>query len=531
MDTEGQKMFDLQWDEAGNLGRINQMDYDGTWQGSRHLFWTEDKRLHTAIDENYYSYYAYAPSGERVLKLVGKNTELDVNASYQLTGANLETPTLYPSPYIVMDIHGYTKHYYAGEERVCAKIGAGFETTIADNNLDLQAATKGLFDDCQASIAQRELSTNNESCIISLGDVTSQELQVEIKEMPTVLQAGSNIYLSNFHQVVALLEEKTQGGEETFYYHGDHLGSANWITDASGHPIQHLQYLPFGERYIDQRVAGSTYQERFRFTGKERDEETGYGYFGARYMDHELMTSFFSVDRYADKYPFVSPYAYCAWNPVRLTDPSGDTIVISNKSERIVYQAGMSYNGNDSFIGKTIGYLNDMSETDEGRVVIDKLIESSKSYTYTSLIPSKGKAAFNDKTLNFEMGNAVSNDYAHETFHAYQYDYGMRGKTATREVGARLFEAIMCDKILQWGFLNPTTPLKGTGSTYTESIMHLFLWGFDAENYSNACNLFLDQSMAGPEYKSLLGYSTGQILADPPIRKILNINQSSLKNQ
>ncbi len=31
---------------------------------------------------------------------------------------------------------------------------------------------------------------------------------------------------------------------------------------------------------------------RFSFTGKERDEETGYGYFGARYMDHELMTSF-----------------------------------------------------------------------------------------------------------------------------------------------------------------------------------------------------------------------------------------------
>ncbi len=30
----------------------------------------------------------------------------------------------------------------------------------------------------------------------------------------------------------------------------------------------------------------------FVFTGKERDEETGYGYFGARYMDHELMTSF-----------------------------------------------------------------------------------------------------------------------------------------------------------------------------------------------------------------------------------------------
>ena len=34
----------------------------------------------------------------------------------------------------------------------------------------------------------------------------------------------------------------------------------------------------------------------FVFTGKEKDEETGYGYFGARYMDHELLTSFLSID-------------------------------------------------------------------------------------------------------------------------------------------------------------------------------------------------------------------------------------------
>ena len=59
------------------------------------------------------------------------------------------------------------------------------------------------------------------------------------------------------------------------------------------------------------------------FTGKERDEETGYGYFGARYMDHELMTMWLSVDPMADKYPNISPYAYCAWNPVKLVDPDG----------------------------------------------------------------------------------------------------------------------------------------------------------------------------------------------------------------
>lgn len=61
----------------------------------------------------------------------------------------------------------------------------------------------------------------------------------------------------------------------------------------------------------------------FVSTGKERDEETGYGYFGARYMDHELMTMWLSVDPLADKYPSISPYAYCAWNPVRVVDSNG----------------------------------------------------------------------------------------------------------------------------------------------------------------------------------------------------------------
>lgn len=61
----------------------------------------------------------------------------------------------------------------------------------------------------------------------------------------------------------------------------------------------------------------------FVFTGKERDGETGYGYFGARYMDHELITMWLSVDPMADKYPEISPYAYCAWNPVKLVDPDG----------------------------------------------------------------------------------------------------------------------------------------------------------------------------------------------------------------
>ena len=69
---------------------------------------------------------------------------------------------------------------------------------------------------------------------------------------------------------------------------------------------------------------------------EQRDSETGYGYFGLRYLDHELMTMWLSVDPMSDKYPGISPYAYCAWNPVKLVDPDGmDVWKVNNEGELI----------------------------------------------------------------------------------------------------------------------------------------------------------------------------------------------------
>lgn len=65
------------------------------------------------------------------------------------------------------------------------------------------------------------------------------------------------------------------------------------------------------------------------FTGKEKDSESGYHYFGARYYDSEVLTGWLSVDPMSDKYPHVSPYNYCEWNPVILKDEDGEGPVLS----------------------------------------------------------------------------------------------------------------------------------------------------------------------------------------------------------
>lgn len=70
------------------------------------------------------------------------------------------------------------------------------------------------------------------------------------------------------------------------------------------------------------RTDNKYYSERYRFTGKERDSESGYDYFGARYYSSTL-PMWLSVDPLSNKYPHISPYAYCGNNPVRFVDPDG----------------------------------------------------------------------------------------------------------------------------------------------------------------------------------------------------------------
>ncbi len=151
---------------------------------------------------------------------------------------------------------------------------------------------------------------------------------------------------------------------------------------------------------------------RSNSTGKERDEETGYSYFSARYLDHTLLTGFLSVDRYADKYPTISPYTYCAWNPLRLIDPSGDTITLSREAWLVQREAFLTVFDRDekkvpfsydkttqrlSFTGETgdydysntqkeiIEHYKSLCESDYNVTVQvvknDEIIKTSKGYT------------------------------------------------------------------------------------------------------------------------------------------------------
>ena len=365
-DDESHQLFDLRWDEAGNLGQVSIAKPGEMFETGRFLFWTKDSRMHAAVDDKHYSYYAYDYSGERRLKLTGDNKLLDVNADFMATYTTLNEPTLYPSAYMVLTNKGYTKHYYAGTERVAARLGGGGLDAlyhVISNDGVLQTKADILFKQSIEQVNSRVLNENNLDCIMS-NEFAKEEFDHWIDGTPYQMKADVEFNYGRFKDMVnSMLDDINHGQEkEVYFYHSDHLGSASWITDFSGVAVQHIQYLPYGEPYINQHPFG--YSERFTFTGKEKDEETGYGYFGARYMDHELMTMWLSVDPMADKYPSISPYAYCAWNPIRLVDPDGREVYITGdekskdealhqiqqKSKNMVFS--IDKNGKLTFSGK-----------------------------------------------------------------------------------------------------------------------------------------------------------------------------------
>jgi RHS repeat-associated protein len=67
------------------------------------------------------------------------------------------------------------------------------------------------------------------------------------------------------------------------YHHGNHLGSAALELDESAGIVSYEEYAPYGSTTYQAVKSGTDVARRYRFTGKERDEESGFYYHGARY--------------------------------------------------------------------------------------------------------------------------------------------------------------------------------------------------------------------------------------------------------
>ncbi|MBE1576990.1 SpvB/TcaC N-terminal domain-containing protein [Amycolatopsis roodepoortensis] len=116
------------------------------------------------------------------------------------------------------------------------------------------------------------------------------------------------------------------------YFHTDHLGSSGYVTDRQGNVTEHLEYMPFGETWVEEQAGQS--DTPYKFTGKELDEETGLYYHGARYYNPRTQL-WASADPALPEYldsnvaggitnpRNLATHTYVHNNPVILTDPTG----------------------------------------------------------------------------------------------------------------------------------------------------------------------------------------------------------------
>ena len=132
---------------------------------------------------------------------------------------------------------------------------------------------------------------------------------------------NNHVHVMDDQQRIALVRvgpaHPDDRGPAVQFHLGDHLGSSNVVVDDTGALTNREEFTPYGETSF-----GSFARKRYRFTGKERDEESGLCYMGARYFT-PWTSRFASVDPHHESYQNWSGFCYALANPLRFTDPDG----------------------------------------------------------------------------------------------------------------------------------------------------------------------------------------------------------------
>lgn len=274
----------FEYDNNGNL--INNITPNGIIQ----MFWDEMDRLKAYHSEmGVFQYYTYDDTGERVIKYdLQQAADLYQNGSLVYGEMIMNDYKVYPNPYVVTNSSNiYTKHYYAGSQRVASRLLEGTEKFIDQSRASNKENKKETPD-----------TRNDFQHYLKKAGIDPEKIETEFAKGP--------------------------GGEPNIYYfHGDHLGSATYVTERHGETTQFFLNLPFGETMAEQMTG--VYDNPYKFNAKELDAETGLYYYGARYYNPRLSV-WYGVDPLAEKYPNWSPYNYTLNNPINLIDPDGRSV-------------------------------------------------------------------------------------------------------------------------------------------------------------------------------------------------------------
>lgn len=328
----------------------NAINHTTMQTGPTDLYWDEQDRLravHTP-EIGSFQYYVYDDKGERTIKAdVQNDTELYQNGEMVNNGYVFDNFKVYPNPYVVYNADGIlTKHYFAGSERIASRlvdVGNIFNSTSTTRQSASESNKKSVD-------PQTAAETGFESYLTKAG-FNTDEIEKEFGRNLNTLNTNDGVY----------------------YMHGDHLGTATFVTNEVGEATQFFLNLPFGETMVEQQEPTS-YVNPYKFNAKELDRETGLYYYGARYYNPRI-SIWYGVDPLAVYNPVMeeefygdgqhnggvynwgnnNPYIYTYQNPIRYIDPNGKQTegnqgAEAQKLSEIVTIRGQKYHKNTTNI-------------------------------------------------------------------------------------------------------------------------------------------------------------------------------------
>jgi hypothetical protein len=248
--------------------------------------------------------------------------------------------------------------------------------------------------------------------------------------------------------------------------------------------------------------------------------------YGARGY-YAAMARFTSVDPLCEKYYSISPYAYCAGNPIRFIDPNGEEIWIyytdgDRNKQKIQYTQGADYKGNDTFVSNTFSYLNAINNNG-GSDMLDILSSSKNSFDFVNQPTTDKNGNTIVGALNFDgnqsgggtiyagalMGNTSEyskiESASHELFHGLQQEQGQGGASVYNEVEANVYSSNITSN---WRYnTNYVGGMSGNGLGNSTSTGVLYQQSFDnlTKSFSNPDFVNAVRSFQGGSEKNASG--------------------------
>ena len=166
------------------------------------------------------------------------------------------------------------------------------------------------------------------------------------------------------------------------FYIRDHQGNNRLVTTSTGTVKQTTHYYPDGVTHDKSTGQG---EQVYKYNGKELDRMHGLDWYDYGAREYDPTTGMFtSMDPLCEKYYHISPYAYCAGNPVRYVDPDGRYLAMYddngiqwryNVTSGCFENNGKAYKGTNDFIKEVTGYLNYLCKGEAGKTLVSDLVQ------------------------------------------------------------------------------------------------------------------------------------------------------------